>query len=99
MFLKVLRRPGDGGGCWCALLRFRPPAGRAIRVTAVAASDEEVVVLSDGSGGRSATFSCNPEGLRHGNTFAADTTAFVHYHGEPDEVLRMELVEQAGATG
>ena len=29
--MKVLRAPDDGGGCWHCLLRFRPPAGQAIR--------------------------------------------------------------------
>lgn len=77
IFVKVLRRPSDGGGCWCALLRFAPPPGRAIRLTAVAASDEEVLVLPGGPGTPDAAaigpFTCNPEGLRHGNTFTAET--------------------------
>ena len=98
VFLKVLRRPEDGGGCWCALLRFSPPAGQAIRVTATAASDEEVLILSDSAGTRPGTFTCNPKDLRHGNTFVADTVAFVHYHGDPDDVLRAELVP-AGDAG
>lgn len=45
IFVKVLRRPDDGGGCWHCLLRFRPPEGKAIRITAVAQSDEEVFML------------------------------------------------------
>lgn len=94
VFVKVLRRPEDGGGCWCALLRFLPPEGRAIRVRAIAASDEEVFIVFDGSGNdRSGSFTCNPEGLRHGNTFVADTIAFVHYHGQPDEVLGIEVTD------
>lgn len=97
IFLKVLRRPSDGGGCWCALLRFAPPPGAAIRVTAIAASDEEVLILSDASGStRPGTFTCNPEGLRHGNTFTADTVAYVHYHGDPDRMLKAEVVPLAG---
>jgi hypothetical protein len=100
VFVKVLRRPGDGGGCWCALLRFTPPRKHAIHVTAVAASDEEVFILSDSSShSRSGIFTCNPEGLRHGNTFAADTVAYVHYHGEPDQILKAELVEPADIAG
>ena len=27
VFLKLLRRPDDGGGCWHWLIRFAPPAG------------------------------------------------------------------------
>ena len=98
VFLKVLRRPSDGGGCWCALLRFSPPPGKAIRVKAIAASDEEVFILSDASGeARPGVFSCNPKGLRHGNTFAGDTIAYVHYHGDPDQILGIELIELSKA--
>jgi len=96
VFVKVLCRPEDGGGCWCALLRFVPPAGRAIRISAVAASDEEVFILFDSSDrDRSGSFTCNPDGLRHGNTFVADTIAFVHYHGQPDQVLKLEMTDLA----
>ncbi|MHB1584793.1 MAG: hypothetical protein ACYCU7_07330 [Acidimicrobiales bacterium] len=94
IFVKVLRRPADGAGCWCALVRFLPPPGFAIRLSAVAASDEEVLLLTgpDGAEPASGVFTCNPEGLRHGNTLTADTTAYIHYHGDPDRVLRAELV-------
>lgn len=91
VFVKVLRRPTDGGGCWHCLLRFRPPPGHAIRITAVARSDEEVYILS-ASDGRDGMYSCNPAGLRHGQTLVSDTVALVHYHGQPDEVLRAEVV-------
>ncbi|MGH9114318.1 MAG: hypothetical protein ACRDWW_00655 [Acidimicrobiales bacterium] len=94
VFVKVLRKPDDGGGCWNALVRFRPPDGYALRITAVASSDEEVYILSDASGqAREGTYTCNPEGLRHGNTFASDTVALLHYHGGPDDVSKIELVE------
>lgn len=95
MFLKVLRSPDDGGGCWCALLRFAPPPGHAIRVTATAASDEEVLIISGGSG----SFTCNPEGLRHGNTLTQDTTAFVHYHRDPDDVIKTEVIALSDLPG
>lgn len=96
IFVKVLRRPEDGGGCWFCLLRFNPPDGYAIRVTAVAASDEEVFILSDESGHHQlGAFGCNPEGLRHGNTLTGDTVVLAHYHGAPDDVLKAELVELA----
>lgn len=94
IFVKVLRSPADGAGCWCALVRFVPPPGFAIRLTAVAASDEEVLLLTrpDPSEGSAGVFTCNPRGLRHGDTLTAVTTAYVHYHGDPDRVLRAELV-------
>jgi len=92
IFVKVLRNPDDGGGCWHLLFRFRPPAGGAIRVTAIARSDEEVFILS---GERSGHYGCNPTGLRHGQTVTEDTTLLVHYHDAPDEILRAEIVERA----
>jgi|SRR5262245_35283752 len=92
IFVKPLRGPDDGGGCWHCLLRFRPPAGRAIKVTAVARSDEEVFILNSGRAGQ---YGCNPMGLRHGQTVTEDTTILVHYHAAPDEVLRAEVVDRA----
>ena len=94
IFVKVLRHPDDGGGCWHLLLRFRPPAGQAIRLTAVAQSDEEVFILT---GDRAGQYGCNPEGLRHGQTVTEDTTILVHYHHAPDEILRAEIIELSAA--
>jgi hypothetical protein len=90
IFVKPLRRPEDGGGCWHLLLRFRPPEGRAIRITAIAQSDEELFMLS---GQRAGQYGCNPKGLRHGQTITEDTTVLVHYHDEPDEILRAEVID------
>ena len=92
IFVKVLRAPDHGGGCWHVLYRFRPPAGRAIRLTAVAASDEEVFILD---GDRAGHYGCNPKGLRHGQTVTEDTTFLVHYHEAPDEILKAEVIELA----
>ena len=94
IFVKVLRGPDDGGGCWHCLLRFRPPAGKAIRITAVAQSDEEVFMLTGGGAGR---YGCNPKGLRHGQTVTEDTTVLVHYHDGPDEILRTEVIDLAAS--
>jgi hypothetical protein len=94
IFVKVLRNPDDGGGCWHLLFRFRPPTGRAIRLTAVAQSDEELFILT---GDRSGHYGCNPKGLRHGQTITEDTTVLVHYHAAPDDILRAEVID-AGAA-
>ena len=94
IFVKVLRRPEEGGGCWHCLLRFNPPSGRAIRLTAVAQSDEELFMLT---GDRAGHYGCNPKGLRHGQTITEDTTVLVHYHDGPDEILRAEVID-LGAT-
>lgn len=66
----------------------------------LAESDEESFFLSDQSGeDRAGVYSCNPAGLWHGITITADTVALVHYHGEPDRILRAEVVElQQAAT-
>jgi len=92
IFVKVLRQPDDGGGCWHCLFRFRPPPRRAIRVTAIARSDEEVFILT---GERAGHYGCNPSGLRHGQTLTEDTTVLVHYHGQPDDVLGAEVIDLA----
>lgn len=94
IFVKVLRMPDDGGGCWHCLLRFRPPAGKAIRITAIAQSDEELFMLT---GDRYGHYGCNPKGLRHGQTITEETTALVHYHDAPDDILRADVVEHAEA--
>jgi hypothetical protein len=99
VFLKVLRRPEDGGGCWHWLIRFTPPAGRGIRITAVAESDEEIFFLRDESPeSRTGVYACNEAGLRHGITVTGETVALVHYHGAPDRILRAEVVELQGAA-
>lgn len=93
-FVKVLRRPDDGGGCWHLLLRFSAPDGKALRITATAASDEEVFILTDTSGqDRAGSYGCNPEGLRHGQTVIGELVALVHYHGAPDDIIRTEVVD------
>jgi hypothetical protein len=96
VFVKVLRAPDDGGGCWHCLLRFRPPAGQAIRITAIAQSDEELFILT---GDRYGAYGCNPKGLRHGQTITEDTTVLVHYHDAPDDILRAKVVERAKVRG
>jgi hypothetical protein len=93
VLVKVLRRPLDGGGCWHWLIRFIPPEGQAIRVNAVAESDEEIFYLSGSHGDGDGVYGCNPAGLRHGVTVTEETTALVHYHGAPDRILRAELID------
>lgn len=73
------------------------PAGQAIRVTAVAESDEEIFYLSTSDGDGLGVYGCNPAGLRHGVTVTEETTALVHYHGAPDRVLHAEVVETQAA--
>lgn len=99
VFIKVLRRPEDGGGCWHCLIKFSPPPGKTLRITATAASDEEVFILSDeGQHDRAGTYGCNPAGLRHGQVATGDLVALVHYHGAPDDIIRCELAEPVSST-
>jgi len=98
-------RRADGGGV-AYLLRFRPPEGKLIKVVAIARSDEHVFNLIGGratkSGqpaGGSGGYSLNPDGQPHSAMIAAETTAFVLYTGEPDEVKSVEVLNIAEAPG
>ena len=91
-------RRSEGGGV-AYLLRFSPPAGKLIKVVAVARSDEHVFNLEGGratkSGqpvGASGGYSLNPEGQPHSAMIATETVAFVLYTGEPDEVKSVEVI-------
>ena len=102
--LKVLsdRRAEGGGIAW--LGKFSPPPGKLIKIVATALSDEHVFNLAGGrvtksgqparsSGG----YTLNPKGQPHSAMIAAETTAFVLYTGEPDEVESVEIVDIADA--
>ena len=100
MWVKILRRPHADGGCWCYLLRVVPEPGKAIRLVARAASDEEVYFLSGGFSDRSGTlkqfspmYVCNPEGLVHGGIIREETTQFVHFHGGLDIPMEYEVLD------
>jgi len=88
-------------GCGVAyLLRFRPPEGKLMKIVAVARSDEHVFNLSGGRATKSGQpvsasggYSLNPDGQPHSAMIAAETTAFVLYTGEPDEVKSVEVLD------
>ena len=92
-------RRGEGGGV-SYLLRFSPPAGKLIKVVAVARSDEHIFNLSGGRAAKSGQpvaaaggYSINPEGQPHSAMIAQQTTALVIYTGEPDEVTSVEVLD------
>jgi hypothetical protein len=92
-------RRREGGGI-AYLLRFRPPAGKLIKIVAIARSDEHIFNLSGGrvtkSGqpvSASGGYSLNPDGQPHSAMIADETIAFVLYTGEPDEVKSVEIVD------
>ncbi len=106
--VKVLsdRRPEGGGIAY--LLRFNPPAGRLIKLIAVARSDEHVYLLHGGycnKAGRQLRFpgdyALNPTGHPHSAFIGSEVITLTICTGEPDEVRTIEVVpsEKDGATG
>lgn len=92
-------RRREGGGI-AYLLRFRPPAGKLIKIVAIARSDEHIFNLSGGRATKSGQpvsasggYSLNPDGQPHSAMIADETIAFVLYTGEPDEVKSVEIVD------
>jgi hypothetical protein len=98
-------RRSEGGGI-AYLLRFRPPEGKLIKIVAVARSDEHVFNLAGGRATKSGQpvnvaggYSLNPVGQPHSAMIATETTAFVLYTGEPDEVKSVEVLDIEPALG
>jgi hypothetical protein len=98
-------RRAEGAGV-AYLLRFSPPAGKLIKVVAVARSDEHVFNLAGGRTTKSGQpvsgaggYSLNPDGQAHSAMLATETTAFVLYTGEPDEVKSVEVLDIEPALG
>jgi hypothetical protein len=92
-------RRAEGGGI-AYLIRFSPPAGKLIKVVAIARSDEHVFNLGGGRATKSGQpasgsggYSLNPNGQPHSAMIATETTAFVLYTGEPDEVKSVEVLD------
>ena len=101
ILLKVVSdRRRDGGGI-AYLARFLPPVGKAIKIVAVARSDEHFFVLEGGPGTRSGgwlsfpgTYGLNLRGKRHNAFIDTETISLVVYTGEPDEILSMEIIDR-----
>ncbi len=92
-------RRGEGGGI-AYLLRASPPAGKLIKIVAVARSDEHVFNLSGGRATKSGKpvgapggYALNPEGQPHSAMIATETMSLVIYRGEPDEVTSIEVLD------
>jgi hypothetical protein len=102
--LKTLSdRRGEGGGV-AYLLHAIPPAGKLIKIVAVARSDEHVFNLSGGRANKAGEpvsapggYALNPKGQPHSAMIATETTSLVVYAGEPDEVRSVEIVDIAPA--
>lgn len=97
---KTLSDRRQAGGGVAYLLRFSPPAGKLIKIAAVARSDEHVFNVSGGRANKSGKpvaapggYSLNPDGQPHSAMIATETTSFVLYTGAPDEVTSVEVVD------
>ena len=99
--LKVLSdRRGEGGGiAW--LVRMTPPEGKAIRIVAVALSDEHIFGLEGGRGTKSGerlrakgNYGLNPMGKPHSAFIGTETVALVIYGGWPDEIRSIAVIDK-----
>jgi hypothetical protein len=104
-WVKVLKRPTDGGDCWAYLSKTVPPPGKAYRIVARAESYEEVYFLGGGFTDRSGQlkqhppmYVCNPPGLIHGGIVQEETVQFIHFHGDLDTIMEFEVLD-ATAVG
>jgi len=93
------RRPQGAGVAY--LLRFSPPAGKLIRIVAVARSDEHIYILEGGHCNKMGepiahpgAYGINAEGRPHSAFFAAETIALAIYRGEPDDVQQFDIIER-----
>lgn len=102
VLLKILsdRRAEGGGIAW--LVRFTPPAGKVIKIVAVALSDEHIFGLEGGRGTKTGerlraggNYGLNPTGKPHSAFIGTETVSLVIYNGEPDEIRSMEVLDAA----
>lgn len=96
---RLSDRRAEGGGV-AYLLRASPPAGKLIKIVAVARSDEHVFNLTGGRANKAGkpvagpgAYALNPEGQPHSAMIANETVSLVVYAGEPDEVKSVEVVD------
>jgi hypothetical protein len=94
-------RRADGEGA-AYIFRFTPPAGKVIRIVAVARSDEHIFNLHGGRATKSGeklrfsgNYGLNPRGKPHSAFIGAETTALVIYTGEPDDVRSIDVIDKA----
>ena len=100
--LKILSDRRREGAGLAYLVKFSPPAGKLIKIIAVAKSDEHTYVLEGGSCNRSGQqlrfpgdYALNPKGHTHSAFIGTDTVSLVVYAGEPDEILELAVTDVA----
>src|SRR5262249_37320225 len=98
------RRAAGGGVAY--LLRATPPAGKLIKIVAIARSDEHVFNLEGGRANKAGKPVAAPAGkplTRHRQPQTAMTaspnTSRVIYPGEPEEVTSVEVIAIEPAPG
>jgi hypothetical protein len=100
--LKILsdRREEGGGIAW--LVKYTPPAGKAIKIIATAQSDEHAFTLEGGRTTKSGEptrasggYRLNTKGQPHSAFIGTETVTLIIYTGEPDEVTSLEVVDAA----
>jgi hypothetical protein len=98
-------RRAEGGGI-AYLLKTTPPAGKLVKIVAVAQSDEHIFNFTGGactkSGkrlGASGGYALNSKGQPHSAFIGEDTISLVVYAGAPDDIKSVELVDLEPAPG
>jgi len=101
VLLKILSDRRQEGGGIAYLARFLPPAGKVIKIVAIARSDEHIFALEGGRGTKSGeqlrfpgTYALNPRGKRHSAFIGTETIGLIVYTGEPDEILSIEIIDR-----
>jgi hypothetical protein len=98
-WVKILSRPENGDG-WTFLVRHIPPVGKRIRFGAISKSREQCYCLlgEQSVSGKPVSlkgeFSFLQAETVHGGTLSSEVIHLVHYDGEPDEIVRYEVVKQ-----
>jgi hypothetical protein len=103
---KILSdRRAEGGGL-ALLSKVSPPAGKLVKIVAVARSDEHVFNLEGGRCTKSGQpvraptdYTLNPQGQVHSVLIGAETLSLVIYRGEPDENISFEVIDAEPAAG
>ncbi len=102
--LKILsdRRKEEGGLAY--LVKFSPPAGKLIKIVAVARSTEHTYVLEGGYCNRAGEqlrfpgdYALNPKGRPHSAFIGKETVSLVVYAGEPDEIREFVVIDLESA--
>ncbi len=103
VYMKTLSDRREHGEGVARIIRFCPPPGLLITVLAIARSDEHILILTGGHCDKTGRprqapgdYMLHPRGHRHGAMLAQETTAFVVYTGEPDELLDFRIAPLRG---